>query len=119
MDSEVIENNAKYIKKSIYIIIAYGIFHIIVALSFFNDENFSGAPAGELVIWGLITIFTYISYRFLSITSGIIALFMLLFHLIAAIGMNAKAEPIINLILIVVLLTTLYRIYKQKRYNKS
>jgi len=119
IDNFIIDKNKNYIKKSISIIIAYGIFHMIVALSFFNDENFSGAPAGELVIWGLIVTFSYISHRFSSIISGILALLMLILQLFAAIGINAKLEPIIDIILIVILLTTLYRIYKQKRYNKS
>ena len=116
MNNEVIENNKKYIQKSTYIILAYGIFHMIVALSFINDKNFSGVPAGEIVVWSLIILFTYLSYRFLSITSGILSLFMLLFHFFAAMGMNTETEAIINLILIIVLTTILYRIYKQKKY---
>ncbi|MBT5935702.1 hypothetical protein [Sulfurimonas sp.] len=116
MNSEVIETNKRYIKKSIYIIIAYGIFHMIVALSFFNDKDFSGAPAGQLVIWGLIIVFSYITYRYLSIISGVVALLVLLLQLLAMIGINANTETIIDLILIVILTTTLYRIYKHKKY---
>ena len=108
--------NKRYIKKSIYIIIAYGIFHMIVALSFFNDKDFSGAPAGQLVIWGLIIVFSYITYRYLSIISGVVALLVLLLQLLAMIGINANTETIIDLILIVILTTTLYRIYKHKKY---
>ena len=116
MNSEVIETNKRYIKKSIYIIIAYCIFHMIVALSFFNDKDFSGAPAGQLVIWGLIIVFSYITYRYLSIISGVVALLVLLLQLLAMIGINANTETIIDLILIVILTTTLYRIYKHKKY---